>query len=1151
MYAAIAEKAALARKEVNVPVGVDAGRDAMDKGCATMATRRVDNKYEDDLHRGAELWYRDADAGGRWTLGELIRVVGSRCTVRVAGAEGGEITVARGDVCSSNPAFLEGCANLTRLTYLNEPSILHNVAVRYAEDKIYTNAGSILVAVNPFKRLPIYADANAMRYGRQDGNASEELEPHIFQVAQRSFDALFDENRGQSIVISGESGSGKTENTKFVMSHLTWCSTSAGIDQALLKTNPILEAFGNAKTLRNDNSSRFGKLINIYFASKTKMSGANIHTYLLEKSRVVSVPRGERSYHIFYQLLKGASDQERRALGVATREASDFAYLRQSGCSEIGGVNDGRDFADLRDALRTFGLGPDDQTEIFKLLAGILWLGNVTFAAEDTSCGEQASIENPEMLQTAAGLFGVDAAQLASVLTTRTITARNEKVAKVMDVSQAVTARDNLAKYVYNCLFQWLVKHMNAYIGNKKTQGHRDMYLLDIYGFEAFETNSFEQVCINYANERLQQLFNKGLIQLEQEEYEEEGLQWTEIAYEGNDRLIALFEARDGFINVLSDEINVPQSSDATLARRLRDQFDGHACFRSNARHPTKFSITHYPGVVEYDCDTFLDKNRDFLHPNLVDLTISSPGSLLCTVVQAGKAIQTSQSPQKRRQSIIRQQAVASTFKGQLSSLVDTLSKTSVRYVRCIKPNKQQRAQAFESDLVLHQLKCCGVFEVVKMSRHGYPTKFKYADFNARYSLFLDSTFKGLKGNAKEMCKAILTHFNIDPSQYQMGESKVFLRAGALGKVSELQRLWSSSIITLQSTWRGYVQKRKYRATRHACIRIQSGVRGRLARRSFRILIKQNHSATVIQSSVRMHWAKRRASQLRLEAARKRDLEAQRRREKEAKEASRSKKKKKAREREPIAKEEGAEMGVETAAAAAPGVAATVVETTVVETPMPASKAALGLAESKKIQAELARLRTENIALRASLEQEKGLKLDYAEQLIMTEASYAQEFQAMRQTIGAIRKYLADAVGASFLQTCANVKQLIDKEAGYFEGGGGEGEAKLPSHAEADVGDGIQCLSHEFNSKTRVFDDDMEFIREVTEGRAKPLAAMDPEYELKNLHLRYANWKDDFKKRMSSLSQAVQIQMKKKNAEKEYEGNRGKGIKFFRKRSKQ
>ena len=1074
----------------------------------TKASSKKKTAYQEELHKNARVWHKDesADSAGEWLQYTFVGKSESGCRLRDSDTKQ-EIVVPRCTVHACNPGWLEGTANLTNLTYLNEPSVLHNIRLRYERDEIYTRAGNVLIAVNPFKQLPIYSEEAARQY---DGSGVVDQAPHIFEVASIAERAVFETSESQSVVISGESGSGKTENTKFVLRQLTQKSAEKGVDKAILQTNPILEAFGNAKTLRNNNSSRFGKLINIYFSSSTQICGANIYTYLLEKSRVVNVQDEERSYHIFYQLCKGCTEEERQKYRIG--EVEDYQYLNQSQCFEIAGANDARDFADVREAFDTFGFEKATQQKVFSLLSGILHLGNLQFSEEDTEGGLQARVDDRETLSTVARLLDIDEAFLERVLTSRVIRARNEQLVKAMDAAQATYARDALAKYIYSALFEWLVKSMNAFIGKKKVaeRSYKDINLLDIYGFECFKVNSFEQLCINYANERLQQLFNKHLIELEQKEYEKENLVWKHIPYSSNDDCLDLLQSqRGGIISIIADEINIPQASDRTLAMKLKDQLGGHESFMDNAREPMRFSIAHYPGEVEYDCTNFLDRNRDTLSADLLDLVSSSKDSLLWTLTESCDSVRDQYKQKKpgRRQSTIRQHAVAATFKGQLNSLIDSLSKTRVHYVRCIKPNSEQISNSFNSDLVLHQLKCCGVFEVVQMARAGYPSKYKYEEFSSRYNFLLGFGESGPGGaDSKEACKAILKQFKIEESQYQFGSTRLFLRAGALGKVEELQKLLIRSTISIQASFRSFIARRNYVEYRSKVIKTQACARGWFAKRAFVVLLLESRAALKIQVRMRAYLAKKEyAALIEMRKAAKIKEEEEAKQKEEYAALMERRRAAKVKEEEELAKQKE-ELKLERKVSRK-------AESSKPEPPAPArvEAASQSVANQDQSQAllemeiQVERLREGNRNLRVALDQERELKLDFSEQLIVTEASYCQEFKTMKETIRKIRE---------------SMMQQGDEAHGFMD------ENQFGQNGNIAIPKSVDEVSLAFNRKTCVFDDDADFIEEVLNGQTV-VENMDPVYELKNLKLRFEDWKDGFKKKLAYLGDRLNAKPKK------------------------
>ena len=512
---------------------------------------------------GSKAWVRDGDG---WVAGKILKAEGADgFQVRVEG-EAEPRAVPKGGLEPANPDMLQGICDLTKLTFLNEPSIMANVAERYAEDKIYTKAGPVLVAMNPFKPLGLYDTAQVRTYMAQEEGTSS---PHIFQFARAAFNGMVTNGKNQSIIVSGESGAGKTETTKHAMQFLAVQAGGGGVEEAVLQTNPILEAFGNAKTLRNNNSSRFGKLTSVNFTSTSKISGADVKTYLLEKSRVVGQALNERNYHVFYQLCEGASADERARLHL--KPAEEYQILAASQCTQIAGVDDGRNFQELKAAMRAVGIGPEAQWDIFTALAAVLAAGNVGFEEVE----EEARVRPGPALGAAAAMLGVPDAALEEVLTMRKIKAGKDVMCKPLSAAKASDVQDALCKAVYSALFNHLVAQINGALSeSSRGKAASSISILDIYGFECFQRNSFEQLCINYANEQLQQQFNRHLFKLEQLEYEEQGIDWAHVEFTDNKPCLELLEGRPGgLIALLDDELAFPKATDATFAAKLADAF--------------------------------------------------------------------------------------------------------------------------------------------------------------------------------------------------------------------------------------------------------------------------------------------------------------------------------------------------------------------------------------------------------------------------------------------------------------------------------------------------------------------------------------------------------------------------------------------------
>ncbi|KAJ6929524.1 myosin-1-like [Populus alba x Populus x berolinensis] len=744
-----------------------------------------------------QSWFQLSN--GDWELGKILSTSGTESVI--SPPDGKVLKVKTESLVPANPDILDGVDDLMQLSYLNEPSVLYNLQFRYNRDMIYTKAGPVLVAINPFKEVPLYGNNYIEAYK----NKSMES-PHVYAITDTAIREMIRDEVNQSIIISGESGAGKTETAKIAMQYLAALGGGSGIEYEILKTNPILEAFGNAKTLRNDNSSRFGKLIEIHFSETGKISGAKIQTFLLEKSRVVQCMEGERSYHIFYQLCAGASPKLREKISL--KIASEYKYLRQSNCYTITGVNDAERFQVVTEALDIVHVSKEDQESVFAMLAAVLWLGNVSFSVVDNENHVEPLAD--EGLTTVAKLIGCNVGELKLALSTRKMRVGNDTIVQKLSLSQAVDTRDALAKSIYSCLFDWLVEQVNKSLAVGKRRTGRSISILDIYGFESFERNSFEQFCINYANERLQQHFNRHLFKLEQEEYIQDGIDWTKVDFDDNQDCLNLFEKKPlGLLSLLDEESTFPNGTDLTFANKLKQHLNSNSCFRGE--RGKAFSVSHYAGEVTYDTTGFLEKNRDLLHLDSIQLL----SSCSCHLPQifASNMLTQSEKPvvgplYKAGGADSQKLSVATKFKGQLFQLMQRLENTTPHFIRCIKPNNSQSPGSYEQGLVLQQLRCCGVLEVVRISRSGFPTRMSHQKFARRYGfLLLESV--AYSQDPLSISVAILHQFDILPEMYQVGYTKLFFRTGQIGVLEDTRNHTLHGILRVQSCFRGH-QARAY-----------------------------------------------------------------------------------------------------------------------------------------------------------------------------------------------------------------------------------------------------------------------------------------------------------------------------------------------------
>uniref|UniRef100_A0A3Q2QJ82 Myosin VC n=1 Tax=Fundulus heteroclitus TaxID=8078 RepID=A0A3Q2QJ82_FUNHE len=754
-----------------------------------------------------------------------------------------------------NPDILVGENDLTALSYLHEPAVLHNLKVRFVESRIiYTYCGIILVAVNPYKQLPIYGDAIIHAYSGQNMG---DMDPHIFAVAEEAYKQMARNHKNQSIIVSGESGAGKTVSARYAMRYFAVVSKSGSktrVEDKVLASNPITEAIGNAKTTRNDNSSRFGKYTEISFDRKYRIIGANMRTYLLEKSRVVFQAENERNYHIFYQMCSCADSAEFKTLRLLS--ADEFRYTSMGGDVTIEGVDDKKDMEETRRTFSLLGLKEDFQSDVFKVLAAILHLGNV----EIKISGDDRSSPSDPHLAAFCDLLSVGAAELVRWLCNRRIVLAAETFVKPVPKERAVAARDALAKQIYAHLFDCIITRINTALQVPGKQ-HAFIGVLDIYGFETFDINSFEQFCINYANEKLQQQFNLHVFKLEQEEYMKEDIPWTLIDFYDNQPVIDLIEAKMGVLDLLDEECLFPQGTDQSWLQKLSNYLEANPLFEKPRLSNEAFVIQHFADKVEYQCRGFLEKNRDALYEELVDTMRASKFSFLAnfffqdveqsTANSKGVKVKAARPSVKPANKQLRT-SVGDKFRSSLSLLMETLNATTPHYVRCIKPNDEKLPFEYDSGRVVQQLRACGVLETIRISAQSYPSRWTYIEFYSRYSILMSHVESDLS-DKKQTCKDVLQRLIQDPNQYKFGRTKIFFRAGQVAYLEKLRldRL-RGACVTIQKHVRGWSRRRKYLRIREAAIILQQYVRGkRTVRKTVSAeALKRGWAVVVIQR----HW---------------------------------------------------------------------------------------------------------------------------------------------------------------------------------------------------------------------------------------------------------------------------------------------------------
>ncbi|KAJ3067979.1 Myosin type-2 heavy chain 1 [Podochytrium sp. JEL0797] len=793
-----------------------------------------------------------------------------------------------------NPPMLEGIDDLSNLSYLHEPAVLHNIRLRYLQEQIYTYSGLVLIAMNPFQRLALYSSDIMREYS---GKHRGELEPHLFAVAEEAYRTMIRDKRNQSIIVSGESGAGKTQSAKYIMRYFATVDNLEGggngvaggsirsgvegkdgksgggiseIEEAVLSTNPILESFGNSKTTRNDNSSRFGKYIEILFSKPSgptknvNIVGARIRTYLLERSRLIFKPAYERNYHIFYQLCAAVPAAERKELGLG--RWNEFHYLNQGGSGAIHGFDDAAEFAVTQQALSTIGISVSMQWSIFKICAALLHIGNIKI--ESHRDGESSITDTDPALAHACKLLQIDATQFAKWITKKQMTTRSEKITSNLNAYQATVGRDSVAKYIYTLLFDWLVRVINANLWRDeaaetakggefgKPGGGCFIGVLDIYGFEHFKTNSFEQFCINYANEKLQQEFNQHVFKLEQEEYVAEKIQWSFIDFNDNQPCIDLIEGKLGILDLLDEESRLPSGSDGSLITKLYQRFDGgkHKFFQKPRFGQTAFTVKHYAVDVTYEIEAFIEKNKDTVSDEQLGVLNVSEFGFLKEVLHIEEPVAAVEAPSRMSMMAqVKKPTLGTIFRGSLVNLMTTLRHTQVHYIRCIKPNHTKTAFGFEPQLVLSQLRACGVLETIRISCAGYPSRWTFQEFSDRYYILVPST--QWCQDARQLTHRIVSYKIQNPDLCQLGLTKIFFRAGQLASL-EKQRSdkLRYCVVLIQKNIRRFVYRQEFLRRREAAVAIQTAFRGYQAR----VLYKQereNRAAIKIQTAFRRHAA--------------------------------------------------------------------------------------------------------------------------------------------------------------------------------------------------------------------------------------------------------------------------------------------------------
>uniref|UniRef100_F7AJ65 Unconventional myosin-Ib n=1 Tax=Macaca mulatta TaxID=9544 RepID=F7AJ65_MACMU len=765
-----------------------------------------------------------------------------------------------------------GVGDMVLLEPLNEETFINNLKKRFDHSEIYTYIGSVVISVNPYRSLPIYSPEKVEEYRNRN---FYELSPHIFALSDEAYRSLRDQDKDQCILITGESGAGKTEASKLVMSYVAAvCGKGAEVNQVkeqLLQSNPVLEAFGNAKTVRNDNSSRFGKYMDIEFDFKV----------LVKKFRILKHPRGERNFHVFYQLLSGASEELLNKLKLE-RDFSRYNYLSLDS-AKVNGVDDAANFRTVRNAMQIVGFMDHEAESVLAVVAAVLKLGNIEFKPESRVNGlDESKIKDKNELKEICELTGIDQSVLERAFSFRTVEAKQEKVSTTLNVAQAYYARDALAKNLYSRLFSWLVNRINESIKAQTKVRKKVMGVLDIYGFEIFEDNSFEQFIINYCNEKLQQIFIELTLKEEQEEYIREDIEWTHIDYFNNAIICDLIENNtNGILAMLDEECLRPGTvTDETFLEKLNQVCATHQHFESRMSKCSRFlndtslphscfRIQHYAGKVLYQVEGFVDKNNDLLYRDLSQAMWKASHALIKSLFPEGN-------PAKIN--LKRPPTAGSQFKASVATLMKNLQTKNPNYIRCIKPNDKKAAHIFTEALVCHQIRYLGLLENVRVRRAGYAFRQAYEPCLERYKMLCKQTWPHWKGPARSGVEVLFNELEIPVEEYSFGRSKIFIRnPRTLFKLEDLRKqrledlatliqkiyrgwkcrthflLMKKSQIVIAAWYRRYAQQKRYQQTKSSALVIQSYIRGWKARKILRELKHQKRCKEAV-TTIAAYW---------------------------------------------------------------------------------------------------------------------------------------------------------------------------------------------------------------------------------------------------------------------------------------------------------
>ncbi|XP_053294879.1 unconventional myosin-VIIa [Pleuronectes platessa] len=860
------------------------------------------------LKKGEWVWV-DSDIGV--PIGARVKVSpsGQRLLVDDEGKEQILSPEREASLKIMHPTSVEGVGDMIKLGDMTDAGLLRNLLLRHRQGIFYTYTGSVLVAVNPYQDFPIYSAEQVKLY---HGQKLGELPPHIFAIAESCYFNMTRHLRNQCCIISGESGAGKTESTKLILQYLAAVSgelSEQSIEQQILESNPILEAFGNAKTIHNDNSSRFGKYLEIFFSEDGVIKGARVEQYLLEKSRVCHQARGERNYHIFYCLLTGLTAEEKKTLKLGV--AKEYKFLNKGDCFTCASRDEANDYSRIHSAMKILTFSKNQFEEIHKLLAAILHLGNVGFEGATQNNLETSDVTKSENFSVAASLLEVQPSSLAESLTHRSFMTNRERVTKPLSSEQAEHCRDAFVKAIYNKMFIWIVEKINSVTYKKSTSEADSPYhsigLLDIFGFENFKTNSFEQLCINFANEKLQQFFVAHIFKLEQEEYLKEDIVWNKMKFSDNQNILDLLVGKPcNLLALIDEESNFPKGSDSTMLNKMNQQHKGNKTYvATKSEYDTNFGIQHFAGVVYYESEGFLEKNRDAVSFDIIKTVEMSTNKLLHkifatelsnngvkttnnkrVVITPGNSVRTQ--PDKRKQV----PTLSGQFRQSLDSLMKALSACQPFFIRCFKPNNSKKSKMFDRELCMRQLRYSGMKDTIRIRNLGYPIRHTFEEFVKRYRVLLKTAACDPKNEtAAARCEAICKAVIVGEDKWKLGRTKIFLKDADDAILERLREQELSRIaliiqrvmlgqkdrksflkkrraaVVLQKRWRAYREEKEKRLKR-GYERLASLIRTRKLRLQFQ---RQCAAALTIQTQVRgfqkrKSWKQKREAVILLQA---------------------------------------------------------------------------------------------------------------------------------------------------------------------------------------------------------------------------------------------------------------------------------------------